>query len=85
MAEKLAWKYNLLHDLEDLDASGMLGLVKAAESYDPRRGTPERFWAWSQIRLEILRQHRDSRQWDALKSPLDEIPEPAAPAMLAPE
>jgi len=84
MAGKLAWKHSLLHEREDLVASGMLGLVKAAESYDPRRGTPERFWAWSHVRMEMLVRHRDSRQWEALKSPLDEnIPAPVGAA--APE
>jgi hypothetical protein len=80
MAGRLARQFRVTHELEDVIRVGVLGLVKAATTYSPSKGT-ERFWAWSRVRLEILsayacgkRQHSggDGYQWNACRRPLIE-------------
>ena len=53
MAGRLARQLCAAHEVEDVTHAGMLGLVKAAVTYNPEKGT-ERFWAWACIRREIL-------------------------------
>lgn len=54
MAFRMARQFHCLHELEDVERTAILGLVKAAASYRSDSGTTERFWAWSCIRLEVL-------------------------------
>lgn len=41
-------------DVEELEADGYVGLVKAAERWDPTRGTPFAAYAWWWITGEII-------------------------------
>ena len=81
MARKLARQLHIPHEVEDVIASGRLGLVRAAATYNPAKGGRERFWAWSCIRLEILNRHRDARIWAWRGRPLTETM--AAPPLSA--
>lgn len=61
-------------ELEDLVQDGMLGLLEAAESFDPHRGASERTWATTKIMWAI----RDAvsgkaYEWAAHRVPLDDI------------
>ncbi len=47
------------HSREDFEAAGLLGLMRAVESYDPERGTFGS-WAFKPIQREVLRAVRDS-------------------------
>lgn len=47
------------HSREDFEAAGMLGLMRAVDSYDPERGTFGQ-WAFKPIQREVLRAVRDS-------------------------
>ncbi len=47
------------HSREDFEAAGLLGLMRAVDSYDPERGTFGS-WAFKPIQREVLRAVRDS-------------------------
>src|SRR5690348_4114297 len=47
LARKLAWKYRWTgRDYDDLYQTGCLGLIKAAEGYEPGRGSAFSNYAW---------------------------------------
>ena len=92
IAGRLARQLRVTHELEDVIRTGVLGLVRAAATYDPGKGT-ERFWAWSCIRLEILsnyacgrRQHSggDGYEWASRRLPISAAVNEPAPIQ-APE
>ncbi len=47
------------HSREDFESAGLLGLMRAVDSYDPERGTFGQ-WAFKPIQREVLRAVRDS-------------------------
>ena len=80
MAQRMARQFLVTNELPDVIQTGIVGLVKAASSYNPEKGT-ERFWAWSCIRHEIqsayawgTRQHSggDGYLWNSCRRPLTE-------------
>jgi DNA-directed RNA polymerase specialized sigma24 family protein len=88
MAGRLARKLQVANELEDVVSTGMVGLIKAATTYDPERGT-ERFWAWACVRREILsayacgsRQHSggDGYRWATCRRPISTAVSQPAPA-----
>ena len=88
MARRMARQFRVTNELQDVIHTGIVGLVKAASTYRPDKGT-ERFWAWSCVRLEILsayacgaHQHSggDGYQWNSCRRPLNEALQKAMPA-----
>lgn len=87
MATRLARQFRVMNELDDVILTGILGLVKAAATYNPGKGT-ERFWAWKRIREEILsayacgpRQHSggDGYHWNSHRRPLSAAASEPAP------
>ena len=87
MAARLARQLHATHEIKDVKLTGILGLVRAACTYDATKGT-ERFWAWSCIRLEILsayahglHQHSgsDAFTWATCRRPLSDAQHLPAP------
>ena len=61
LARRLARRYARSADRDDLAQAAALGLVKAANRYDPNRGTPFERYAAPTILGEIRRHCRDTR------------------------
>jgi RNA polymerase sigma factor (sigma-70 family) len=70
LAERLgrvvAARYRGLVEPADLEALGRAGLVKAALSFDPARGTPFETFAWGFVRGEMMRSVRDEAEHKSL-------------------
>jgi DNA-directed RNA polymerase specialized sigma24 family protein len=88
MAARLARQLHVEHEIEDVIQTGLVGLLKAASTYNPSIGATERFWAWSRVRLEILsaystgaRQHSggDASWWATQTDPLTAAAQKTAP------
>ena len=66
------WRHRTYLDLDDLISAGNLGLVKAAEKYEPSRGVPFRAYARHWIVGSILDEVRGlARQWKRRPLSLD--------------
>ena len=67
------WRHRTYLDLDDLISAGNLGLVKAAERYEPSRGVPFRAYARHWILGAILDEVRGlARQWKRRPLSLDQ-------------
>jgi RNA polymerase sigma factor (sigma-70 family) len=65
-------------DLDDLLATGLYHLTRAAIRYRPERGTPFKQFAWKQIRGGIIDSVRHKQYRECTRPPLDSDSEPCA-------
>lgn len=80
IARRLAFGLPPSVDLDDLMQEGMLGLLQAAETYDPQRGAAARSWAFAKISFAIRDAIRDNLKTEFLPLWASAVPQvPAEP------
>lgn len=78
-------------DRDGLESAGVVGLVEAANSYDPTREVPFKTYAYTRIRGAILDELRKTsmvsqqtlQQISVIRSAYETLPPPVTPEMLA--
>lgn len=69
LARKLAWRYRDVEDIEDLEQIAAIGLLKAIDRFEPKRGLAFSTLAFPTI-LGELRRHLRDRGW-SVRPPRD--------------